>query len=31
MLVTPTTRRFPVFDTTELHALQAAEWALDSQ
>jgi aspartate racemase len=31
MLVTPDDSPVPVFDTTELHALQAVEWALDSQ
>jgi aspartate racemase len=31
MLVTPDDSSVPVFDTTELHALQAVEWALDSQ
>jgi aspartate racemase len=31
MLVTPDDSPVPVFDTTELHALQAVEWALDTQ
>jgi aspartate racemase len=31
LLVTPGDASVPVFDTTELHALQAVDWALDSQ
>jgi len=31
MLVAPDDSPVPAFDTTELHALQAVEWALDSQ
>jgi aspartate/glutamate racemase len=31
MLVAPEDSPAPLFDTTALHALQAVEWALDSQ